>query len=118
MALFDNDNRKTGIQIGTVGDECFECKKKNRGNEEYEPASLDYKIVYKFWVNNISHCLCLDCFKETLGPDYILLNTTIPENAPMFPELEEKPKPKKQNNTKKKEEVKDGSKAAEPSEGK
>ena len=41
MALFDNDNRRTGIQIGTVGDECFECKKKNRGNEEYEPASLD-----------------------------------------------------------------------------
>lgn len=109
MALFDNDNRRTGIQIGTVGDECFECKKKNRGNEEYEPASLDYKTVYKFWVNNISHCLCLDCFKETLDK-FILLDPT---------ELEEdKPKAKKQNNNKKKEEVKDGSKAAEPSEGK
>ena len=66
-------------------------------------------IVYKFWVNNISHCLCLDCFKETLDK-FILLDPT---------ELEEdKPKAKKQNNNKKKEEVKDGSKAAEPSEGK
>ena len=27
MALFNNGERKNGIQIGTVGDECLECKK-------------------------------------------------------------------------------------------
>ena len=26
MALFDNNHRKNGIQMGTVGDECMECK--------------------------------------------------------------------------------------------
>lgn len=118
MALFNNGERKNGIQIGTVGDECLECKIKHKGEEDFEPESLDYKTVYKFWINNVSHCICMNCFKESLGSDYILLETTIPENAPMFPELEEKPKPKKQNNAKKKEEDKNASKAAEPSEGK
>lgn len=108
MALFNNGERRNGIQIGTVGDECLECKKKHRGDEEYEPESLDYQQVYKFWVNNQSHCMCLNCFKESLG-EFLLLD-------PM--ELEDKPKAKKHNNTKKKEEVKDVSKTTEPSEGK
>ena len=107
MALFNNDNRKNGIQVGTVGDECFECKKKHRGDEEYEPESLDYKQIYKFWINNMSHCMCMDCFKESLG-EFLLLDPA---------ELEDKPKPKKQNN-KKKEEDKNASKATESSEGK
>lgn len=109
MALFNNGERKNGIQIGTVGDECIECKKKHRGDEDFEPESLDYKIVYKFWVNNMSHCMCMNCFKESLG-EFLLLDPA---------ELEDKPKPKKQNNNnKKKEEDKNASKAAEPSEGK
>ena len=109
MALFNSGERKNGIQIGTVGDECLECKKKHRGDEEYEPESLDYQQVYKFWVNNQSHCMCLNCFKESLG-EFLLLDPA---------ELEDKPKPKKQNNNnKKKEEDKNASKAAEPSEGK
>ena len=105
MALFNNGERKNGIQIGTVGDECLECKKKHRGDEEYEPESLDYQQVYKFWVNNQSHCMCLNCFKESLG-EFLLLDPA---------ELEEKPKAKKSNGKK---EDKNASKAAEPSEGK
>ena len=109
MALFNSGERKNGIQIGTVGDECIECKKKHRGEEDFEPESLDYKIVYKFWVNNVSHCMCMNCFKESLG-EFLLLDPA---------ELEDKPKAKKQNNNnKKKEEDKNASKAAEPSEGK
>ena len=109
MALFNSGERKNGIQIGTVGDECIECKKKHRGEEDFEPESLDYKIVYKFWVNNMSHCMCMNCFKESLG-EFLLLDPA---------ELEDKPRPKKQNNNnKKKEEDKNASKAAEPSEGK
>ena len=107
MALFNSGERKNGIQIGTVGDECLECKKKHRGDEEYEPESLDYQQVYKFWVNNQSHCMCLNCFKESLG-EYLLLDPA---------ELEDKPKAKKSNN-KKKEEDKNASKTTEPSEGK
>ena len=107
MALFNSGERKNGIQIGTVGDECLECKKKHRGDEEYEPESLDYQQVYKFWVNNQSHCMCLNCFKESLG-EFLLLDPT---------DLEDKPKAKKPNN-KKKEEDKNASKTTEPSEGK
>ena len=107
MALFNSRERKNGIQIGTVGDECLECKKKHRGDEEYKPESLDYQKVYKFWVNNQSHCMCLNCFKESLG-EYLLLDPA---------ELEDKPKAKKSNN-KKKEEDKNASKTTEPSEGK
>ena len=106
MALFNNGERKNGIQIGTVGDECLECKKKHRGDEEYEPESLDYKQVYKFWVNNQSHCLCLNCFKESLG-EFLLLDPA---------ELDDKPKAKKPANKKK--EDANASKTAEPSEGK
>ena len=107
MALFNNGERRNGIQIGTVGDECLECKIKHKGEEDFEPESLDYKTVYKFWINNVSHCICMNCFKESLG-EFLLLDPA---------ELEDKPKPKKQNN-KKKEEDKNASKATESSEGK
>lgn len=105
MALFDN-NRRNGIQMGTVGDECIECKRKHREDEDYVPESLDYKDVYKFWINNLSHCICLNCFKESLGK-YILMDP-----AELEPE-----KPKK-NTNKKKEEDKDGGKTTKSSEGK
>ena len=111
MAIF-NHERKNGIQLGTVSDECMECKKKHRGEEDYEPESLDYKPVYKVWINNISHCMCLDCFKKTLGEDYILLATTIPENAKMEPDVEDE-KPKANNKkSKKKEDDKNGGETA------
>ena len=105
MALF-NHERKNGIQLGTVGDRCMECDHKHRMDKEYEPERLDYKPVYKFWVNNLSHCMCMNCFMESLG-DYVLL----------APGLVEEDKPKAKKNTKKKEADKDG-KAAESSEGK
>jgi hypothetical protein len=99
MAIFEHE-RKNGIQIGTVGDECMQCKIKHKGDEEYEPESLDYKPVYKLWINNIPRCLCLECFKESLG-EYMLVDPSELE--------EEKPKAKK---TKKKEDDKDGSETA------
>lgn len=99
MAIFEHE-RKNGIQIGTVGDECMQCRIKHKGDEEYEPESLDYKPVYKLWVNNIPRCLCLECFKESLG-EYMLVNPSELE--------EEKPKAKK---NKKKEDDKDGSETA------
>ena len=99
MAIFEHE-RKNGIQIGTVGDECMQCKVKHKGDEEYEPESLDYKPVYKLWVNNIPRCLCLECFKESFG-EYMLVNPSELE--------EEKPKARK---SKKKEDDKDGSETA------
>lgn len=99
MAIFEHE-RKNGIQIGTVGDECMQCKVKHKGDEGYEPESLDYKPVYKLWVNNIPRCLCLECFKESLG-EYMLVNPSELE--------EEKPKARK---SKKKEDDKDGSETA------
>ena len=111
MAIFEHE-RKNGIQLGTVGDECMQCRVNHKNDEEYEPQSLDYKPVYKIWVNNIPRCLCLECFKESLGSDYILLNVTESEQE----EQPEKPKTKKKN-SKKKEEVKDGSETAESSKG-
>ena len=108
MAIFDHGIRN-GIQLGKVGDRCVECARKHRQDEEYDPVDLDYKEVFKIWVNNVPHCLCLDCFKESLG-NYILID-------PKDLEQSEKPKAKKAN-TKKKEEKKDESQASEPSEGK
>ena len=99
MAIFEHE-RKNGIQIGTVGDECMQCRIKHKGDEEYEPESLDYKPVYKLWINNIPRCLCLEFFKESLG-EYMLVNPNELE--------EEKPKAKK---NKKKEDDKDGSETA------
>ena len=99
MAIFEHE-RKNGIQIGTVGDECMQCRIKHKGDEEYEPESLDYKPVYKLWINNIPRCLCLECFKESLG-EYMLVDPSELE--------EEKPKAKK---SKKKEDDKDGSETA------
>lgn len=103
MAIFDH-RKKNGIQLGTVRDECMECSYKNRFNEDYVPKSLDYCEVYKVWVNNISHCLCMDCFKESLGR-YDLV-----EHQEDKVEVEEKPKQKRNN--KKKEADKDGGETA------
>lgn len=106
MAIF-NHERKNGIQMGTVGDECMECKVKHKHDDDYIPERLDYKPVYKFWVHNVSHCLCLDCFKESLG-NYLLVDPN------ELVEEEEKPKQQKKAaaNNKKKEADKDGSETA------
>ena len=103
MAIFDHEN-KNGIQLGTVGDRCFECQRKHRGEEDYEYENLDYKPIYKFWLGNNSHCMCLDCFKESLG-NYILL-------APGMEQEVQEEKPKAKKNSKKKEADKDGSETA------
>lgn len=112
MAIFDH-GVKNGIQLGKVGDRCVECERRRRqkqqeNDEYYDPVDLDYKEVFKIWVNNISHCLCLDCFKEALGK-YILVDPA---------ELEKEEKPKTKKNTKKKEEKKNEGEASEPGEGK
>ena len=114
MAMFDN-TRKNGIQLGTVGDRCMECDHKHRMDEDYEPQRLDYQPVYKFWINNLSHCMCMNCFMESLG-DYILLSPQY-ENKKVEDKdalgdyqllNKEEDKPKKKNNSKKKEVDKDG----------
>ncbi len=109
MAIFDYE-RKNGIQKGTVGDECMECRRNRQFGEDYEPERLDYKDVYKLWINNIPHCLCMDCFKKTLG-QYMLVD---PEEIVE----EEKPKgaqaaiKKATSKKKEKEDDKDGSETA------
>ncbi len=111
MAIFEHE-RKNGIQIGTVGDECMQCRVKHKADEEYEPESLDYKPVYKIWIHNIPRCLCLDCFKESLG-QYVLVDPNELEEKPKVNnELEEKPKSNNKKNNKKKEDDEDGSETA------
>ena len=109
MAIFDHE-RKNGIQLGTVRDECIECRKKHRGDELYEPEKLDYKPVYKIWINNLPHCMCLDCFQESLG-DYMLVAPGLLEENLSEPEKEEKPKANNRK-SKKKEDDKDGGETA------
>lgn len=108
MAIF-NHERKNGIQLGTVSDECMECKKKHRGEEDYEPESLDYKPVYKVWINNISHCMCLDCFQKSLGDYVLVVPGLLEEDLP----IQEEEKPKANNKkSKKKEDDKNGGETA------
>jgi len=108
MAIFGRLERKNGIQLGTLGDECMHCKMKNRNNEDYEPESLQYKEVFKVWIHNASHCLCMNCFQESLGK-YILVDPVsleVTENIIDEEVVEEKQPPKKKanSNSKKKEE--------------
>lgn len=105
MAIFEHE-RKNGIQLGTVGDECMECAKKHRADEVYVPESLDYKPVYKIWIHNRAHCICLDCFKQTLG-NYTLLDLTEEKEDK---QSKAKTSPKKKED--KKEVVKDGGETA------
>lgn len=112
MAMFGRLERKNGLQLGTLGDECMHCKMNNRQNENYEPESLQYKEVYKIWVHNASHCLCMNCFQESLGK-YILVDPAsleVTENIIDEEVVEEKQPPKKKttsnNNKKKEEEIK------------
>jgi uncharacterized Zn-finger protein len=106
MAIYKGLEIKAGIQLGTVGDICDQCIKNHRGEEDYEPQQLEYQEVYKYWVNNLSHCLCMDCFKKSLGDNYILILTQNSEDIEEIPEqqVEEKPKQNKNKNKNKKEE--------------
>ena len=105
MAIFDHE-RKNGIQMGTVGDECIECRRKRVLGEDYEPVRLDYQEVYKFWINNHPHCLCMNCFKASLGK-YMLVDSTELDK----PE-EDKKSAAKKTTAKKKEGDKNGSETA------
>ena len=40
MALLDFE-KKDGLQYGTVGDECYHCRRNRNPEGEYEPKSLD-----------------------------------------------------------------------------
>ena len=94
MAIF-NWEKKDGLQRGTVGDECMHCRRNRNPEDVYEPKYLDGEMVYKLRINGNDYCLCLDCFKKTLGDDYILLPTKIPVDAQILPEEEEKVEEKK-----------------------
>ena len=72
MALLDFE-KKEGLQYGTVGDECYHCRRNRNPEEVYEPASLDRQLVYKLKIYGNEYCLCEDCFKKTLG-SFILID--------------------------------------------
>ena len=105
MALLDFE-KKDGLQYGTVGDECYYCRRNRNPEDEYEPKSLDRQLVYKIKIYGNEYCLCEDCFKKTLG-DFILLNPKdcekciVNEEVKVEDEVEEKKVPTKKNSKKK-----------------
>ena len=104
MALLDYE-KKEGLQYGTIGDECYHCRRNRDPEGEYEPKSLDRQLVYKLKIYGNEYCLCEDCFKKTLG-DFILLNPKDCEKCIADEEVkvEEKKAPTKKQASKKKEE--------------
>ena len=106
MALLDYE-KKEGLQYGTVGDECYHCRRNRDPEGEYEPKSLDRQLVYKLKIYGNEYCLCEDCFKKTLG-DFILLNPRDCEKCIVDEEVkveEKKASTKKQASKKKEEEA-------------
>lgn len=85
MALLDFE-KKEGLQYGSIGDECYHCRRNRDPEEVYEPKSLDRQLVYKIKIYGNEYCLCEDCFKKTLG-NYILLD---PKAVMEEPKVEEK----------------------------
>ena len=79
MALLDYE-KKEGLQYGTIGDECYHCRRNRNPEEVYEPASLDRQLVYKFKIYGNEYCLCEDCFKKTLG-EFILVDPSTLEKT-------------------------------------
>ena len=100
MALLDYE-KKEGLQYGTVGDECYHCRRNRNPEDVYEPASLDRQLVYKLKIYGNEYCLCEDCFKKTLG-DFILLDPNMQIEEPEQ-KVEEKKSPAKKQSNKKKE---------------
>ena len=111
MALLDFE-KKEGLQYGTVGDECYHCRRNRNPEEVYEPKSLDRQLVYKLKIYGNEYCLCEECFKKTLG-DFMLLDPnmnieeTIEETIEEPVEVEEPEKKtlQKKSNKKKEEEA-------------
>ena len=79
MALLDYEKRE-GLQYGTVGDECYHCRRNRNPEEVYEPKSLDRQLVYKIKIYGNEYCLCEECFKKTLG-NFVLLDPATLEKA-------------------------------------
>lgn len=98
MALLDYE-KKEGLQYGTIGDECYHCRRNRNPEDVYEPKSLDRQLVYKLKIYGNEYCLCEDCFKKTLG-DFILLDP----NIQIEEKSEEKKAPAKKQASKKQEE--------------
>ena len=63
MALLDFE-KKEGLQYGTVGDECYHCRRNRNPEEVYEPKSLDRQLVYKLKIYGNEYCLCEECFED------------------------------------------------------
>jgi hypothetical protein len=101
MALLDYE-KKEGLQYGTIGDECYHCRRNRNPEEVYEPASLDRQLVYKLKIYGNEYCLCEECFKKTLG-NFILLDPNMSIEEPIAEQEPEKKAPAKKS-TKKKEE--------------
>ena len=108
MALLDYE-KKEGLQYGTIGDECYHCRRNRNPEEVYEPKSLDRQLVYKLKIYGNEYCLCEECFKKTLG-NFILIEPSMLEKTENIIDeevkIEEKKQPaKKQSSNKKKEEA-------------
>lgn len=101
MALLDFE-KKEGLQYGTIGDECYHCRRNRNPEEVYEPASLDRQLVYKLKIYGNEYCLCEECFKKTLG-DFILLDPNMSIEEPIAEQEPEKKAPAKKSAKKKEE---------------
>lgn len=102
MALLDYE-KKEGLQYGTIGDECYHCRRNRNPEEVYEPASLDRQLVYKLKIYGNEYCLCEECFKKTLG-SFILLDPSMQIEEKVEETVEEKKAPAKKQTVKKQEE--------------
>ena len=102
MALLDYE-KKEGLQYGTIGDECYHCRRNRNPEEVYEPASLDRQLVYKLKIYGNEYCLCEECFKKTLG-NFILLDPSMQIEEKVEETVEEKKAPAKKQTVKKQEE--------------
>ena len=102
MALLDYE-KKEGLQYGTIGDECYHCRRNRNPEEVYEPASLDRQLVYKIKIYGNEYCLCEECFKKTLGK-FILVDPSTLEKTENVKAEKKEPAAKKQSNKKEGEE--------------
>lgn len=72
MALFFQEPVE-GIQLGKERDKCFMCDKEARTRREtIQEGLLTRQEVFLLNINGLRHCLCMDHFKELLGP-YVLI---------------------------------------------
>lgn len=101
MALFEF-NRRDGIQFGGPQDLCYKCEAKRKASDidsDIPYGKLEYQEVFKFTMNSIEYCMCMEHFKEMCETEkYTLVDKTqytVVPNA-IFDNEEEQEEPKEQ----------------------